>query len=298
MYKFYLGKMADNTSDDYDNSDESFFLPSYYDDQPFDYESQKFRGKISAFALCKTSNRCALVDNHSKLNVFDIFDNTHVLQVIKSSQGKSPTPIKQISFITPNTLLALSQAGKLFIVAADQNQPIMFYKQRIKNSKGGKVIFDTIAVDPCHPYQIALYTTNKELIYWDLKLRILQPVLKNHTIDKLWYYNHSLGFKHRRKFTKYNLSVLQIENISSPQIEEYVSQTTVKQFCKKNKKKHNRRFVRPIGIGLSLAAGIIVGCYAIKKFEFHNSFIEYPCIVLSGILSSLNYFLNKYRNNC
>ncbi len=318
--RFYIGKIDQRHNQYYDNNSRNYrtHVPLNDDNQPFDYVSNNYRGQISAFALCKTINRCAIVDEHKKVEVYTIVSNDNddeSMQVSLSSSRNTPAHLKQISFITPNTLLALSNKGKLFIVAADAGQPIQFYKQRIKTHGSKKLNFINIAIDACHPYQILMHTRDNHLIFWDIKHKILIPLIQpKEQIQDIWFYDDAFGcLDLPRKdvgdetitgwstnFTKYRLKLFSPENIASNLLEEYSSQTTVTPFEKKSKKsfikKHfNEKLLKPLGISASLVAGSLAAYYALKKLELSDSFFNYPLIIGSGIVTALggNYLINR-----
>lgn len=228
------------------------------DGKTFDYESQKNLGRISAFALCKTANRCILIDEQKKVTVFDITDNAQktALQV-SGLKGIAPTAIKKISFITPTTLLALSEKGKLFIVAADKGKPLQFFKQRFKKEDNSSILFSHCAVDPCNPSQIMLLSQDNKCIYWNLLYKQLSLVPLVHDFEKLeahslWFYNSSLGVlikpqsQHHHNaddliptddnFYKYNFKFYPAFNRFFKKYKNKASKTTVTSFNKKSKK--------------------------------------------------------------
>jgi hypothetical protein len=304
-YSFYLGKMAQKNKSDY-HSDYGH-IPDYDNKEHFDYESAKYQGTISALALSKTQNRCAIADDQKKISIFDIDAKNPLVDnplafIIKmffiptplriSSSSCSPSPfLKQLSFITPNTLLGLTKKGKLIIIAADKNKPIKFYRQRVKDKSNNKFTFHSFAVDPCTPYQIILYAIeNNTLLYWDLKHKILTPILKTEDrFNRIWFYKDSIGILkningYNNDFTQYYLSIHHIPNTELPsELVDLLSNTEV------NEIKTGRPVVYStattttppknllstlngnLWIKIWLVTGIIASSYLAIKFMLHKS---------------------------
>lgn len=194
---FYLGRMTESHG----------YILEKPDNASFDYELKDIPGKISDAALCKSANRCVLL-NGSEVTVYDIMiDEQNNILPISSAVGTTPTAIKKISFITPTTLLALSKKGKLFIIAADQEKPMQFFKQRIKKENKTPILLSYFAVDPCYPHHILLHSYNNECLYWDIKSKRISKIMefteeiqnpnKKETIynetKNLWFYNDKFG---------------------------------------------------------------------------------------------------------
>jgi hypothetical protein len=85
------------------------------------YLSEPIQGALVALALCKTKNRYVLVDDKSTI-IFEIPDNFEELEkkdwnppIAAYVNNSENVVIKKIAFITPETLLAVSESGVLYI---------------------------------------------------------------------------------------------------------------------------------------------------------------------------------------
>lgn len=286
-YNLRLGKMTDIHTEAYKSNKrrpDKLDRPNPKENALFDYESNNNRGNVSAFALCKTVNRFVFIDNKRKIKACDITESSHNALTVSNITGTVPTSIKKISFITPTTLLALSEKGKVFIISADPGKPIKFFKQRFRKNGISPLLFSHFAVDPCNPYQVLLLSKDNQCIYWDLIHKQLVPLMKiEDEVQSLWFYNHTFGYLDtKNNFKKYHLKYITTENkMFSALLENCASSVTIARFNKKNKKLHN--FVK----SLITTTAIITGLASLYLYK--NSF--------SFDFEKLPSFFNKINNN-
>jgi hypothetical protein len=290
-YKCYIGLFTDTYKKFYGQDDPS----SYYSDfkRTFDYESKTISGKASAAALCKNSNHIALATTANFIRIFQINKSLFSFKPSNVIQASTPETIKKISFITPRTLLALTEKGNLFIVAVKRKKGLIkFFKQTIKNKARDVIAIKNMAVDACHPYQIIL-DIGDQILYWDLKHKILSSILRNRenpkARERLWFYNDTIGYlleknnqrENSQQFISFALTYKDLEHLEKP-----IEQPDIKSHNQSIKKKKSNRFINGGGI-TGLTSGILLGYFAVKKLELTDWYWKYPCIALSGLFGGL-----------
>ncbi len=227
-YEYYIGKFNSKSTDLY-KQDINDILK---ENNKFNVTSPRIIGTLSALALCKTrnwnpndptdnKNRFALADDRG-ISIYEIEEAVEQskdkaamsvqqigfgLSIIKKKNITEkdtcievPVLLKKISFITPKTLLGLSESGRLFSIALDKKWgTITLEPQTIKNNQGEILDFHTFALNPCKPHQVVLCTRGCQILYLNLKnclnpdekkVRFLMPTKR--LPDSMWFYNTRL----------------------------------------------------------------------------------------------------------
>lgn len=156
---------------------------SSYDDS-FDHE-------VKTCALCKTVERYALVDEKD-IAVYEMPINTFWYSPKWIARGNFEEELQKVAFVTPNTLLALSQKGNLFS-AAIKDGNVVLHKQIIKQDQQ-VLTFKNFAVDAHNPHYIILQNDFDDIIFWDLSgcnKSLKKPfiLLKDKKADFMWFSN-------------------------------------------------------------------------------------------------------------
>jgi hypothetical protein len=212
-YQYLIGKFTERSkSPDERNNFKMRNSPPQYKPKPI-------KGMLTALALCKTDNRCALIDNNA-MRIFELREKTtpivdcsqqpfgeiitrlqeiraELLGVCKIRKKKA---FKWICFITPTMLFGITKKmGNLYRIDLHEAKiKISLHKQMLKD-KGKKVALNNIAVDSCDPHHILLHTKSGKIVYWDLRKhnkpeqgKEFVVVWENINADKLWFYDNKI----------------------------------------------------------------------------------------------------------
>ncbi len=160
------------------------------------YVSKAENGKVVAVAVAKNKNKCAFVctsDVGQVIKIFNSDDLNYSENIVRYSMKLIDFPyqksLKKICFLTAETLLGLSEAGKLFTLGIPDGQDMTIGEQKIKDNNGEFINVLDVAVDPCNSTRIAMLLEDGKLIHGNCKTRKYSVIVPKVTSTKLTYYD-------------------------------------------------------------------------------------------------------------
>ncbi len=170
--------------------------------QQLNHQPLSLPGTLATLALYKTMNRFVIAEKDRNILVYDILDETNSTKRLCAPFEFEET-IRRICFLTPNTLLGLTQSGKLYTFSLpkmmhgkNENETITASKQTICNKNKESITLKNFAVDPCNPRHVLLQTDKNIIIYYNLKNCNTEsisgiPCLTS-KYNHLWFYNNTI----------------------------------------------------------------------------------------------------------
>ena len=152
-----------------------------------------------AIALCKQNDNYVVAENHSALLHYCIED--------KAWRGKTYANVvsilKQVAFITPTVILALTQDSNLYTIALcnpneKTDSQALCYEQSLSVADGTVLRPRSFAVNSTCPWLVLIYSTadcslhDNMLSLMNLKEQKLQKLFRDVYIKRLWFNNDKI----------------------------------------------------------------------------------------------------------
>jgi hypothetical protein len=265
------------------------------------------------FKIKNVTNEIIVYDYYDRFdhNKFSSFHTDHPrLPVVARLEYQDPIIFQKISFITEKTLLGLTQDGIIYCIALDRNvrdfnpeaqgftpyertindnydieNNIALYKQTFRYKNGKKASIKEMAVDPCYPFHVILYTDGK-IKYWNLKTGKISTVSKENIpkFNHIRFYDYSLYFYQNAEYgSSANVAEVARYTLTPGFISKVYDYYTIPTHRK------TAQYKQLIKKSLVLAAGGISGLAAghllAKRYNLSDSRLYYPLVLGSTLLA-------------